>query len=60
MDEPDGFVKVIAHAQTDRLLGVHILGAQASSMIAESAAVMEFAGTAEDLGRICHAPLWAL
>jgi dihydrolipoamide dehydrogenase len=55
MDETDGFVKVIAHATTDRLLGVHILGPQASSMIAESAAVMEFAGTAEDLGRICHA-----
>ena len=55
MDETDGFVKAIAHAQTDRLLGVHILGAQASSMIAEAAAVMEFAGTAEDLGRICHA-----
>jgi dihydrolipoamide dehydrogenase len=55
MDETDGFVKVIAHAKTDRLLGVHILGAQASSIIAEAAAVMEFAGTAEDLGRTCHA-----
>ncbi len=55
MDELDGFVKVIAHAQTDRLLGVHILGPQASSMIAEAAAVMEFAGSAEDLGRTCHA-----
>jgi dihydrolipoamide dehydrogenase len=55
MDETDGFAKVIAHAKTDRLLGVHILGAQASSMIAEAAAVMEFAGTAEDLGRTCHA-----
>ncbi|MGN6367452.1 MAG: dihydrolipoyl dehydrogenase [Phycisphaerae bacterium] len=55
MDETDGFAKVIAHAQTDRILGVHILGAQASSMIAEGAAVMEFAGSAEDLGRTCHA-----
>ena len=55
MDETDGFAKVIAHAQTDRVLGVHILGAQASAMIAEAAAVMEFAGTAEDLGRTCHA-----
>jgi len=55
MDETDGFAKVIAHAQTDRVLGVHILGPQASSMIAEAAAVMEFAGTAEDLGRTCHA-----
>ncbi|HVT79137.1 MAG TPA: dihydrolipoyl dehydrogenase [Phycisphaerae bacterium] len=55
MDETEGFVKVIAHAQTDRVLGVHILGPQGSSMIAEAAAVMEFAGTAEDLGRTCHA-----
>jgi dihydrolipoamide dehydrogenase len=55
MDETEGFAKVIAHAETDRLLGVHIVGAQASSMIAEAAAVMEFAGSAEDLGRTCHA-----
>lgn len=55
MDEPDGFAKVIAHAKTDRILGVHILGAQASSMIAEGAAVMEFAGSSEDLARTCHA-----
>ena len=55
MDETDGFAKVIAHAQTDRILGVHILGAQASSIISEGAAVMEFAGSADDLGRTCHA-----
>jgi dihydrolipoamide dehydrogenase len=55
MDETEGFVKVIAHAETDRILGVHILGAQASSMISEAAAYMEFAGSAEDLGRTCHA-----
>jgi len=55
MDETEGFAKVIAHAQTDRILGVHILGAQASAMIAEAAVVMEFAGSAEDLGRTCHA-----
>jgi dihydrolipoamide dehydrogenase len=55
MDEAEGLVKVIADERTDRVLGVHILGAQASSMIAEAVAVMEFAGTAEDLGRICHA-----
>ena len=48
-------MKVIAHAQTDRILGVHILGAQGSSLIAEAAAVMEFAGSADDLGRTCHA-----
>ena len=55
MDEPEGLVKVIAHAQTDRVLGVHILGAQASAIIAEAAVVMEFAGTAEDIARTCHA-----
>ena len=55
MDEPDGLAKVIADQKTDRILGVHILGAQASSMISEGAAVMEFAGSAEDLGRTCHA-----
>jgi dihydrolipoamide dehydrogenase len=55
MDEAEGFVKVIADARTDRVLGVHILGPQASSMIAEAAAVMEFAGTAEDIARTCHA-----
>jgi dihydrolipoamide dehydrogenase len=55
MGETDGLVKVIADAKTDRLLGVHILGAQASSMVSEAAAVMEFAGSAEDLARTCHA-----
>jgi dihydrolipoamide dehydrogenase len=55
MDETDGLAKVIAHATTDRILGVHILGTQASSMIAEGAVVMEFAGSSEDLARTCHA-----
>ncbi len=55
MDEPDGLAKVIADQKTDRILGVHILGAQASSMLSEGAAVMEFAGSAEDLARTCHA-----
>lgn len=55
MDEPDGVVKVIADAKTDRLLGVHILGPRASDMIAEPVAVMEFSGSAEDIARICHA-----
>lgn len=55
MDETEGMVKVIAHAQTDRLLGVHILGPRASDMIAEPVAAMEFHGSAEDLARICHA-----
>ncbi len=55
MGETEGFVKVLAHQKTDRVLGVHILGAQASSMIPEAASVMEFAGSAEDIARTCHA-----
>jgi len=55
MDEAEGFVKVLADAKTDRVLGVHILGPQASVLIAEAAAVMEFGGSAEDIGRTCHA-----
>jgi len=52
---PDGFVKVIADAKTDKVLGVHILGAQAGEMIHEAAVLMEFSGSAEDLARTCHA-----
>jgi dihydrolipoamide dehydrogenase len=55
MGEPAGMVKVIAHAETDRLLGVHICGANASELIAEAVVCMEFHGSAEDLARICHA-----
>ncbi len=55
MDETEGFVKILADAQTDRLLGVHILGPRASDMIAEAVTTMEFAGSAEDIARICHA-----
>ncbi len=55
MDETDGFVKIIADAQTDRVLGVHILGPQASVLVAEAAAVMEFGGSSEDIARTCHA-----
>ncbi|RUL87555.1 dihydrolipoyl dehydrogenase [Tautonia sociabilis] len=54
MDEKDGIVKVIADAKTDRVLGVHIIGPRASDLIAEAVAVMEFAGSAEDIARICH------
>ncbi len=55
MDEPEGLVKVIADEKTDRLLAVHIFGPRASDMIAEAVAVMEYGGSAEDVGRICHA-----
>ncbi len=50
-----GLVKIIAHAKTDRLLGVHIAGANASELIGEAVVAMEFHGSAEDLARICHA-----
>jgi dihydrolipoamide dehydrogenase len=53
--QTDGFVKVIADAASDRVLGVHIIAAQASEMIAEAAVLMEFGGSAEDLARTCHA-----
>ncbi len=51
----DGFVKIIADAHTDKVLGVHILGAQAGELIHEAAVLMEFGGSAEDLARTCHA-----
>ncbi|WP_292532443.1 dihydrolipoyl dehydrogenase [Methylocystis sp.] len=55
MRATDGFVKIIADATTDRVLGVHILGAAAGELIAEAAVLMEFSGSAEDLARTCHA-----
>ncbi len=51
----EGFVKILADADTDRILGVHIIAAYASEMIAEAAVVMEFGGSAEDLARTTHA-----
>jgi dihydrolipoamide dehydrogenase len=51
----DGFVKVLADATTDRVLGVHIIGPDAGTIIAEAAVLMEFGGSAEDLARTCHA-----
>jgi dihydrolipoamide dehydrogenase len=50
-----GFVKVLADAATDRVLGVHIIGSHAGELIAEAAVLMEFSGSAEDLARTCHA-----
>lgn len=55
MDEIDGLVKIVSHAATDRLLGAHILGAQASHLIAEAVVAMEFSASAEDLARTVHA-----
>jgi dihydrolipoamide dehydrogenase len=51
----DGFVKVLSDEVTDRVLGVHIIGPDAGTMIAEAAVLMEFGGSAEDLARTCHA-----
>ncbi len=52
---PQGFVKILADAKTDRVLGGHILGKGAGEMIHEIAVLMEFSGSAEDLARTCHA-----
>ncbi|MEM6495996.1 MAG: dihydrolipoyl dehydrogenase [Pseudomonadota bacterium] len=51
----DGFVKVLADAATDRVLGVHMVGPHVGELIAEAAVIMEFGGSAEDLARTCHA-----
>jgi dihydrolipoamide dehydrogenase len=51
----DGFVKILADAKTDRVLGVHIVGADAGTMIAEAAIAMEFGASSEDIARTCHA-----
>jgi dihydrolipoamide dehydrogenase len=53
--QTDGFVKVLADAATDRLLGVHIIGAEAGTMIGEAALAMEFGASSEDLARTSHA-----
>ena len=55
MNEPAGLVKVIAHAETDRILGVHMCGPVVSELIAEAVVAMEFKGSSEDLARIVHA-----
>ena len=55
MDETEGFVKILAHQDTDRILGVHIIGPRASDLISEAATVMSFGGTARDIALTCHA-----
>ena len=55
MNEPAGLVKVIAHAETDRILGLHLCGPNVSELVHEGVVAMEFNGSAEDLARICHA-----
>ncbi|MGI9402734.1 MAG: dihydrolipoyl dehydrogenase [Rhizobiaceae bacterium] len=55
MNASDGFVKILADKETDRVLGVHIVGFGAGEMIHEAAVLMEFGGSSEDLARTCHA-----
>jgi dihydrolipoamide dehydrogenase len=53
--EPDGFVKVVADAKTDRVLGVWMIASVAGTMIAQAAQAMEFGATSEDIAYTCHA-----
>ncbi len=55
MNAPDGFVKILSDAKTDRVLGCHIIGAEAGTLIAEVVLAIEFDGSAEDIARTCHA-----
>jgi dihydrolipoamide dehydrogenase len=55
LEAKEGFVKVLAHQETDRILGVHVIGVHAGDLIAEAGLAMEFSASAEDLGRTCHA-----
>jgi dihydrolipoamide dehydrogenase len=51
----DGRVKILAHKETDRVLGVHMIGPQAGDLIAEAVAAMAFGASSEDIARVCHA-----
>ena len=55
IDQPEGFVKILADSKTDKVLGVHIIGPQAGEMIAEMSVAMEFGASSEDIARTCHA-----
>jgi len=55
MNALDGFVKILADAKTDRVLGCHIIGAEAGTLISEVTVAMEFGGSSEDIARTCHA-----
>ncbi|MEM9825456.1 MAG: dihydrolipoyl dehydrogenase [Planctomycetota bacterium] len=55
LGESEGRVKILADAETDRVLGVHIIGARAGDLIAEAAAAMEYGASSEDIARTCHA-----
>lgn len=55
MNCTEGFVKILADARTDKVLGVHIIGPEAGTLISEAVSVMEFGGSSEDIARTCHA-----
>ena len=55
MGDTTGFVKILADAGNDRILGMHVIGPLASELIAEGVVAMEFGAASEDLARICHA-----
>ena len=55
IDEPEGFVKILAEDKTDKILGVHMIGPHAGEMIAEIGIAMEFGASSEDIARTCHA-----
>jgi dihydrolipoamide dehydrogenase len=55
MNDTDGFVKILADAATDRVLGAHIIGPNAGDLIAEIVLAIEFGAAAEDIARTCHA-----
>ena len=55
IDQPEGFVKILADHKTDKVLGVHIIGPHAGEMIAEMSVAMEFGASSEDIARTCHA-----
>ena len=55
MSDADGFVKMLADKETDKILGIHIIASNAGEMIAEGVLAMEYGASAEDIGRTCHA-----
>ena len=54
-EEIFGFVKVLAHKETDEILGVHMIGPRCADLISEAVVAMEYRASAEDVARICHA-----
>ena len=55
VNDTDGMVKILTCANTDKMLGIHIIGPNAGEMIAEGVLGMEYGASAEDIGRTCHA-----